>query len=331
MFRFLFTRIIQGIGILWGLITLLFLIFYVLDSPVNYMVGENADAKIIQNIIEKYELNKPLGTQYSDYLVKLIPLKKTPKGLVITPPDLGVSYQNDRPVLDLIGTHWKGSAILAFFALAFAAIIGISMGVIAGLYKDKPTDRIIVSLSVLGISAPSFFVAVLLIAVFSVALRSLTHLNATGYIFETDVFTGEEVIIWKNLFLPMIALGVRPLAVFVQLTRAAVNEVIQTDYIRTAKAKGLDPFRILMIHALRNALNPVITSVTGWLASLLAGAFFVEFIFNWKGIGKLTIEALQKHDFPVILGCTLTVGIVFIFVSILTDLLYKLTDPRVTV
>ncbi|MBX7242326.1 MAG: ABC transporter permease [Bacteroidia bacterium] len=331
MLIFIVRRIIQGLGILWGLITLLFLIFYVLDSPVNYMVGENADEKIVKNIVEKYGLDRPLLTQYADYLHRLSPVRKEKEKWVFDSPDLGVSYQNDKPVGELIGEHWFGSAVLALFSLLFASFFGISMGIIAGLYKDRFPDRLIVSLSVLGISAPSFFVAVLLIAIFSVALNSLTHLNATGYLMETGVYSGESRIVWKNLFLPVIALGVRPLAVFVQLTRASLSEVMQTDYIRTARAKGLSPLRVLIVHALRNALNPVITSVTGWLASLLAGAFFVEFIFNWKGIGKLAIEALQKHDFPVILGCTLMVGIVFVGVSILTDVLYKISDPRVTV
>lgn len=295
------------------------------------MVGENADEKVIKNIVEKYGLDRPLLTQYSDYLLRISPVRKEKQKWILAKPDLGISYQSDKPVGELIGEHWFGSAVLALFSLLFASFFGISMGLIAGLYKDRWPDRLIVSLSVLGISAPSFFVAVLLIAIFSVALHQFTHLNATGYLLEVGVYSGESRIIWKNLFLPMIALGVRPLAVFVQLTRASLSEVMQTDYIRTARAKGLSPLRVLMVHAMRNALNPVITSVTGWLASLLAGAFFVEFIFNWKGIGKLAIEALQKHDFPVILGCTLIVGIVFVGVSILTDILYKISDPRVTV
>jgi len=136
-------------------------------------------------------------------------------------------------------------------------------------------------------------------------------------------------LVLRNLLLPALALGVRPLAIFIQLTRSSLLDVLSLDYVRTAQAKGLASWVVLTRHALRNALNPVLTAVTSWLASLLAGAFFIEYIFNWQGIGKLMIDALTQNDFPVIIGCALTVGSIFVLISILTDWLYAWLDPRV--
>lgn len=300
-----------------------------LESPVDYMVGDNADAKTKQAIIQKYGLDRPLYQQYARYLNGISPLGWKDGALRLKTPDFGISYQTDQAVSGMIAAHWGGSAILASAALLFAIILGVGFGLIAALKKDTFWDRVIVSISVLGISAPSFFLAVVLIAIFAVALRHWTHLDATGYFIEPNVMTGKDVIVWKNLLLPTIALGIRPLAVFVQLTRSSMIEVLDTDYIRTAKAKGLSPLMVILKHALKNALNPVITAVTGWLASLLAGAFFVEFIFNWKGIGKLAIDALNNHDFPVILACTLFIGLIFVAVNMLTDVLYSVLDKRV--
>jgi peptide/nickel transport system permease protein len=127
----------------------------------------------------------------------------------------------------------------------------------------------------------------------------------------------------------MCALAIRPLAVFIQLTRATMMDILQLDYIRTAHAKGISETKIIFIHALRNAMNPITTSIMGWFASLLAGAFFIEYIFNWRGIGKLSIDALSNRDFPVILGCTLFIGIIFVGMNILTDILYRWIDPRI--
>ncbi|MEL6848940.1 MAG: ABC transporter permease, partial [Bacteroidota bacterium] len=158
---------------------------------------------------------------------------------------------------------------------------------------------------------------------------AFTGLNVSGYMFEEEIFSPGRRLVLKNLFLPALALGIRPLAVFIQLTRSSMIEVMMSDYVRTARAKGLAPLWVTLRHALRNALNPVLTSVTGWLASLLAGAFFIEYIFNWQGIGKLLIDSLTNRDLPVVMGCVLLIGLVFVLVSILTDWLYRVLDPRI--
>ncbi len=295
------------------------------------MVGEKASKEVKEAIAEKYGLNKPVHIQYISYLNRISPLGFEQRKFCLKKPDFGRSYQGNFVVSQFIAAHLKGTAILATVSLFFAAIIGIFLGVIAALNKDRFWDKWILTLSVLGISAPSFFVGVILMWFFAVLLQNITHLDVTGYMFVPNLQTGEEYIVWKNLFLPTFALAIRPLAVFVQLTRSSLLDVLQSDYIRTARAKGLSETTTLFRHALRNALNPVATAVTGWLASLLAGAFFIEYMFNWKGIGKLTIDSLSNRDFPIILGCTLTVGLIFVVINLLTDLLYAWLDPRVKV
>jgi peptide/nickel transport system permease protein len=152
----------------------------------------------------------------------------------------------------------------------------------------------------------------------------------TGSLYDTDPFAGRQLQI-RNLLLPAITLGIRPLAIIAQLTRGSLLDTLDQDYIRTAYAKGLSKGTVVWKHALRNALNPVITAITGWFAELLAGAFFVEYIFGWKGIGKVTVDALEKLDFPVVMGSVLVSSLFFILIGLLADLLYGLVDPRVRV
>jgi len=340
------NRILQGIGVLWGIVTLLFFIFYALGDPTDYLVGDQADETTKAAIREKYGLDQPLFVQYLNYLNDLSPLGwilndsgtsvpyftiiKLPKGKVaIKAPDMGQSLQTRQPVSQLLAQRIEGTAILAFTALIFAAILGIILGVCASLYQQQWPDRLILSTSVIGISAPSFFMGVFIAWLFAVKLRPITGLNITGYMFEPHIFDAGRSIIWRNLLLPALALGIRPLAVFIQLTRSSMIDVLQTDFVRTAKAKGLPTRQVIVYHALRNALNPVLTSITGWLASLLAGAFFIEYIFNWRGIGKLMIDALNTNDLPVILGAALLIGGIFVLINILTDILYRVLDPRV--
>lgn len=346
MLRFILSRITQGILIIWGIVTLLFVIFYTLGDPVEYLVEEGADEQTKMNIRVKYGLDKPLGVQYLVYLNQLSPVgmlsqndapmnphisfwKGEKQIFGLKRPGMGLSFQTGRPVVDMLSDKMEGTVILALAAMLFAAIFGITLGVIASLKYGTKWDSLILSGSVIGISAPSFFMGVLIAWLFAVLWRDYTGLNATGYIFEENVFSEGRTLVLRNLWLPALALGIRPLAVFIQLTRSSMLDALKADYVRTARAKGLSPFIVLFRHALRNALNPVLTSVTGWLASLLAGAFFIEYIFNWQGIGKLTIDALNTKDFPVIVGAAIFIGCIFVFVSIITDILYAVLDPRV--
>jgi peptide/nickel transport system permease protein len=166
---------------------------------------------------------------------------------------------------------------------------------------------------------------------FAYVLKAYTGLSMTGSLFSINLETGEQFINIKHIILPGLALGVRPFSIIMQLTRSNLIDVMQQDYIRTARAKGLSEFQVIMRHALRNALNPVITAASGWFASLLAGAFFIEYIFSWKGLGKVTIDALQQSDLPVVMGAVLLIASIFIVVNIIVDLLYVVLDPRVKI
>ncbi len=178
--------------------------------------------------------------------------------------------------------------------MAFALIVGIFIGILSAIYKDSYFDHTSLVLSVLGMSLPSFFAAVLFAWIFAYLLADFTHLNLVGSLYTVDDFGEGEYLSIKNLILPAVTLGIRPLAVVVELTRSSMLEVLSQDYIRTARAKGLSNRKVIMAHALKNAMNPVITAASGWLASLLAGAVFIEYIFDWKGMGTVIVDALEK-------------------------------------
>ena len=198
----------------------------------------------------------------------------------------------------------KNHAVLRLAAMIIATIIGIPLGVMAAVKKDTWLDTSAIFTSMLGISAPSFFMGIVIAYLFGFVWSSYTGLHMTGSLYDVDPFEGRTLQL-QNLILPALTLGIRPLAIITQLTRSAMLDVLNQDYIRTAFAKGLSRRVVIWKHALRNALNPVITAITGWFAELLAGAFFVEYIFGWNGIGKLTVDALEKLDFPVVMGSVL--------------------------
>ncbi|MEO0895469.1 MAG: ABC transporter permease [Bacteroidota bacterium] len=347
MLGLILKRLGQGLLVIWGIVSLLFLIFYVSGDPTDYLVEDNADAETKAAIRAKYGLDQSVGVQYLNYLNQLSPIGtldsldqedvshlalfsfSNQTVFAFKVPGLGRSFQSNAPVARLVGQRLEGTIILAGSAILFAGLLGIFLGVIASLNKGKFWDQFILSISVVGISAPSFFMGVLIAWLFAIKGQDWTGLSVSGYMFEANIFSEGRHLVLKNLLLPMIALGIRPLSVFIQLTRSSMIEALSSDYVRTAKSKGLSSTKIVLNHALRNALNPVLTSLTNWLASLLAGAFFIEYIFNWQGIGKLTIDALNQQDFPVIMGCSLFIGLIFVLINIITDILYSVLDPRV--
>lgn len=346
--KFLFPKLGQGLLVIWGIVTLMFIIFYALGNPTDYLVDEKADQATREATMARYGLDKPLIVQYGRYLNQLSPIgwvdsllakevthwprfeRESGPPLAFKAPYLGRSYISRVEVGQLIADRLPGTIVLALAAILLAAGLGISLGTVAALRYGSALDQSILSSSVLGISAPSFFVGVVVAYLFAVKFQDWTHLQFSGYIWEDNIFGAGKHLKLKNLLLPALALGVRPLAIFIQLTRSSLLDVLNSEYIRTAKAKGLSYGVVLVKHALRNALNPVLTAITSWLASLLAGAFFIEYIFNWQGIGKLMIDALTQNDYPVIIGCSLTIGIIFVLVNIVTDWLYQRLDPRVS-
>jgi peptide/nickel transport system permease protein len=330
---------------MFGVVMLVFFLFQGFGDPARLTMGQSGDSLTIQNIRKELYLDQPLMKQFGYYLRDISPVSihnrndiesKDLKGIFIGDenafaikiPYLGRSYQSKRAVWDVLMEALPGTMLLALAAIIIAIVIGIPLGVLAAVKKDTWLDTSAIFASILGISAPSFFMGIVIAYLFGFVLSDYTGLRMTGSLFETDPFTGRRPEL-RNLILPALTLGIRPLAIITQLTRSSMLDVLNQDYIRTAYAKGLSPRVIVWKHALRNALNPVITAITGWFAELLAGAFFVEYIFGWKGIGKITVDALEKLDFPVVMGSVLITSFLFILIGILADFLYGLADPRI--
>jgi len=249
-------------------------------------------------------------------------------GIYLKKVYLGRSFQNQELVSQLLWDRFKITLLLTLISIFIASMIGILLGIISAAHHNKWIDHLIISFSSLGVSAPSFFVAILLALVFGYYLTDYTGLNFKGSLYEYNDI-GERYFSIKNLILPILALSWRPIAIITQMTRNSMLEVLREDYIRTAFSKGLSIRTVFWKHALINALNPVITSISGWFGSLLAGAYFIEIIFDIKGLGALTVNALMKFDIPIILGAGLYISLTFILISFGVDYLYRFIDPRI--
>ncbi|WP_340076626.1 ABC transporter permease [Leptobacterium sp. I13] len=348
-------KIFYAILTLFGVVTVIFFLFAVLPGdPARMMLGQNEDSEQLAIIKKKYGFDQPVTIQYLYYLNDVSPISFHSKNvedytffstdkysgrkilsfgnisMAIKYPYLRESFQrNGKEVADIIGETLPNTFVLAVSSIFIAIVIGVGLGIVSALHKDSWLDKLIQLLSTLGMSVPSFFSAIIFAWLFGFVLHEYTNLNMTGSLYEVDDF-GEQISIqWKNLILPAIVLGIRPLAVVVQLMRNSLLEVFQQEYIRTAYAKGLSKFQVIIRHALKNALNPVITAVSGWFASMLAGAVFVEYIFGWNGLGKEIVNALNMLDLPVIMGAVLVVATLFIVINILVDIIYGWLDPKV--
>lgn len=348
MLKFLIKRIVFGFFVLIGAIVVTFFIFQVLPGDAStILLPKKGTPEDIARIKHNLGLDQDKGTQLVCYLRDLSPISTMElseenqkeyeysvllplgdnTGLVYKAPYLRRSQVTQKRVSELIGEKIMSTFWLAITAMLIATILGITMGVISAVNHNTFTDHFMVILSVVGISVPSFVAGALIGLIFAVMLHDVTGLNASGGLWEPS-FYGPQLIL-KNLLLPAITLGIRPLSIIVQLTRSSMLDVLSSDYIRTAKAKGLSHRKVVFKHALKNALNPVITAVSGWVAALMAGAFFVEIIFDYKGIGWMTVKAVESNDFPVVMGVVIVVAVIFIIVNILVDILYAITDPRV--
>lgn len=359
MGQFILKRVFYGVLVLIGVIVINFFLFNILPGdPARMMLGQRADITSVEAINKDLGRDKPLLIQFFNYLndlsplsihndvnttsywyldhskyssaIKLLPVSKKAV-LVLKKPYLRRSYQSKKQVSEILVEGFINTIVLALVAMTFAVIIGIIIGIICAVYKNSWIDRLSLVFSVLGMSLPSFFAAILVAWIFAFLLGKYTGLNMAGSLFSVDDFGNGEYLDLKNLILPAFTLGIRPLAIVVELTRNSLLEVLSQDYIRTARAKGLSKFRILMRHALKNAMNPVVTAMSGWLASLLAGAVFIEYIFDWKGIGLVIVNALEKYDFPVLMGAVLFISIILVIINILVDIVYGRLDPRVRV
>ncbi len=357
MLQYLTGRILYSLLVILGIITVVFLLFSVLPGdPARMMLGQRADKESVEAINKDLGRDKPMFQQYLKFLNDVSPLSfhdtknethflfldetkyenyikllsVSSKAVVLKAPYLRRSYQSQRNVSSILLEALPGTTVLAMVSMLIATILGIFLGVYAAVNKNTYADRISTVLSIFGMSLPSFVAAILVVWTFAYLLGDITGLPVTGSLYEIDEFEG-RTIAWKNLILPAFTLGIRPLAIVMQLTRSSMLEVLSMDYIRTARAKGLHFYNILFKHALVNALNPVVTAISGWFASLMAGAVFVEIIFGWKGLGVVMLDALNKYDLPVVMGSVLLVSVIFVAVSIAVDFIYALIDPRVKV
>lgn len=345
MLRYFLQRLAYGLAVLVGVVVLVFVLFQGFGDPARLVMGQRADAVTRENIRRDLHLDQPRWKQFVLYLNDISPVAihtrteiadKQLRGffiggetaLALKLPYLRRSYQSRRDVGTVIMETLPGTLLLAVAAMLLATVAGIGLGVLAALYKNTWVDSTAIFTSILGISAPSFFMAIAIAYLFGFVWSNYTGLHMTGSWFDIDTSSGERYLTLSNLVLPALTLGIRPLAIIAQLTRASLLDVLQQDYIRTAIAKGLPPWKVTWKHALRNALNPVVTAITGWFAELLAGAFFVEYIFGWKGLGKLTVDALEKLDFPIVMGAVLVSACFFVVINLLSDMLYGWIDPR---
>jgi peptide/nickel transport system permease protein len=347
MIEFITKRFFYGILVIFGVVIVVFFIFHVLPgNPVNMLAGKDANALTRKEIAKDLGLDLPLSEQLLMYLQDFSPIsihENTPanqqkydyilsfsiatKSFVLKRPYLRRSYQTGKRVDEILMENLVGTLWLAAASMTFATFFGVLLGIIAALNQNKFVDHLIVTTSVIGISAPSFIAAILISIAFGYYLHDWTGLEMRGPLWVID--ENGRTLMLRNIILPAFTLGLRPLSIIVQLTRSSMIEVLTQDYIRTAKAKGLNRYQIIAKHALKNAMNPVITAVSGWLATLMGGAFFIEYIFQWKGLGAVTIKAVEQLDFPVVMGSTLVVAVFFILISIIVDILYAVTDPRV--
>lgn len=348
MLKYIIKKIFYGLLVLVGVVVLVFFLFQGFGDPSRLVMGQSGDSATKANIRKELYLDQPKWKQFILYLNDVSPIcfhskeeikNKKLKGLFIGGnkkfgfkiPYLRKSYQTKRPVWNVLMQALPGTLMLAVAAMFIAMLIGIPLGVMAAVKQNTWLDTSAIFSSIVGISAPSFFMGIIMVYLFGFVLSDWTGLNVAGSWQAIDEVTGKKRLSLQNLILPAITLGIRPLAIITQLTRSAMLDVLDQDYIRTAYAKGLSKRKVIWKHGLKNALNPVITAITGWFAELLAGAFFVEYIFNWQGIGKVTVDALEKLDYPVVMGSVLVAATFFIVINILADILYGVVDPRVRV
>ncbi len=351
----LFYKLFYAFLTLLGVVSLVFFLFSVLPGdPAQMMLGQNESSEQLAMVKKKYGFDLPVYRQYLLYLNDLSPISmhSTDKYdlsyftqdkysafpiienesyiLAIKLPYLRTSYQKrGKKVSTVIADTFFNTFILALASISIAIVLGVLLGVFATLFHNSWIDRWLLFLSTLGMSIPSFFSAILFSWFFGFLYHQYTGLNMSGSLYEMDDFGEGRVLELKNLILPAVVLGIRPIAVIIQLMRSSLLDVLSQDYVKTAYSKGLSTYQVIYKHCIKNALNPVITVISGWFASLLAGAVFVEYIFGWNGMGKEIVIALNTLDTPVIIGIVLTLSSLFILINLAVDFIYAQLDPRI--
>jgi peptide/nickel transport system permease protein len=302
---FLLRRLVWTLPILLGVLTLVFFLLHLVPGdPVDLMLGENALPADREQMRHALGLDRPIPQQYGRYLLHAA------RG------DLGQSLHSRRPVAELILERVPATVELMLGAIALALTLALPLGILAAVHRGGPLDSASMLFAVLGAAMPNFWLGPLLILMFAIRLDWLP-VNERGGI--------------EHLVLPALTLGTGMAALLSRMTRAALLDVLGEDYIRNARARGLGRWRVVLRHALRNALIPVVTIVGLQVGALLSGAIITESIFDWPGLGTLLLEAINQRDYPVVQGCILFIATSYIGVNLVTDLLYGLADPRIRV
>ncbi|MGA2509719.1 MAG: nickel ABC transporter permease [Candidatus Acidiferrales bacterium] len=303
MIRYISVRLLLALPALWVIVTLVFLLAHIVPGdPVQQMLGEGARADDLQQLRHSLGLDVPIGTQYGRYLAGLV------RG------NLGESFRFQEPVTRVVLEHYPATLELAFVALIVCAAIGIPFGLLAAERRGTSADRAVGVFTLLGLSVPNFALGPLLILVFSVILGWLPVSGRGGP---------------AHLILPAVTLGATLAAILTRMVRTSVIQELSSDYVRTARAKGLTESQVLFRHAFRNALIPILTILGLQFGTLLAGAIVTETIFSWPGIGRLAVQAIGARDYPLLQGCILLIAVSYVAVNLLTDLVYAFVDPRV--
>ena len=332
MLQFIFRRLLVVVPTFIGVTVLAFALIHLIPGdPVLILVGERRlDPEFYKAAMHRLGLDLPLWQQYLQYLGRLLHL------------DLGNSLVTHEPVLTEFLTLFPATLELSFCALVFATVVGLPAGILAAVKRGTAADHVVMGSALTGYSMPIFWWGLILIMLFSVSLgwtpvsgRIALEFDippVTGLMLVDTLIAGEEGAFASavaHLILPSIVLGTIPLAVIARMTRSSMLEVLREDYVRTARAKGLSPARVVLLHALRNALMPVVTIIGLQVGTLLAGAVLTETIFSWPGIGKWLIDSIARRDYPVVQSGILLVATMIICVNLLVDVLYGVVNPRV--
>ena len=303
MIRHLFMRLVFTLPALWLILTMVFLLVHIVPGdPVQQMLGEGARAEDLQQLRHALGLDRPLHVQYGQYLTGLV------RG------DWGQSFRFQTPVLRVVLERYPATLELSLLGLFVCVAIGIPAGVLAARRRGHPSDRAVGFFTLLGLSVPNFALGPVLILVFSIQFGWLPVSGRGGL---------------ANLVLPAVTLGAALAAILTRMVRSSMIEELSSDYVRTARAKGLPESAVLFHHAFRNALIPIVTILGLQFGTLLAGTIVTETIFSWPGIGRLAVQAIAARDYPLLQGCILVIAFSYVIVNLLTDFVYALIDPRV--
>lgn len=339
-----------------GVVVIVFFIFSFMPAdPARVMLGQRADSLSKSIINHDFALDQPASIRFLIYINDLLPLsvynrkvKDSPiyldpakykkafkmfyfganKAIVFKSPYLRRSYHNKDDVYMMLKSKFTESAVLVIAAICIAVILGVLLGIIAAIKKKTWIGKGIMSLASIVISLPVFFLAIVIAWIFGFLLHRYTGLNMTGGLYSIDPFAG-EYINWKNIILPAFVLAVRPMTLIIHQTKNLYNKVMSQHYIFTAKAKGVSRVMIIINHVWLNTTAPLLVLSHRWLGSMLAATLFIEFIFGWNGIGKLTVKAIDHADMPVLMGAVLFISIIYILLRMIAALIYSTVDPRV--